>query len=114
MTLITGAHVMIYTQNEAADRAFLSEMIELPSIDSGGGRLIFKLPPTELGVHGHVRNDLHEIHLICEDLDGAMARLAEKGVTCSEPMTADWSRATSVPLPGGGRIGLYQAYHERP
>ena len=49
--MITGAHVMIFTRDEAADRAFLRDVLEVPCIDSGGGWLIFKLPPAELGVH---------------------------------------------------------------
>ena len=80
----------------------------------GRGWLIFKLPPAELGVHGGETNDVHQLYLICEDLDAAMARLAEKGVACGEVMTASWGRATSVPLPGGGRIALYEAHHARP
>ena len=112
--MITGAHVMLFTKDEEADRAFLRDVLELPCIDSGGGWLIFKLPPTEMGVHGHEQNDLHQLYLICDDLDATIARLAEKGVTCSEPMTASWGRATSVPLPGGGKIGVYEAHHARP
>ena len=112
--MISGAHVMIYTKDEQADRDFLRDALEIPCIDSGGGWLIFKLPPAELGVHGGERNDVHELYFICDDLDAAMARLADKGVTCAEPETADWGRFTSVPLPGGGKVGLYQAYHARP
>ena len=52
MSLITGAHVMIFTQDEQADRAFLRDAMEIACIDSGGGWLIFKLPPADLGVHG--------------------------------------------------------------
>ena len=47
--MITGAHAMIFTADEATDRAFLRDILELPCIDSGGGWLIFKLPQTELG-----------------------------------------------------------------
>ena len=112
--MITGAHVMLFTKDEEADRAFLRDVLELPCIDSGGGWLIFKLPPAELGVHGHDRNDFHQLYLICDDLDATIARLAEKGVTCGEVMTASWGRATDVPLPGGGKIGVYEAHHERP
>ena len=112
--MISGAHVMIFTRDEAADRAFLRDVLEVPCIDSGGGWLIFKLPPTELGVHGGARNDVHELYLICDDLDSTIARLAEKGVACGETMSAGWGRATSVPLPGGGKIGLYQPRHARP
>ena len=112
--MITGAHVMVFTRDEKADRAFLRDVLELPCVDSGGGWLIFKLPPAEMGVHGHDQNDFHQLYLICDDLDATIARLAEKGVTCSEPMTASWGRATSVPLPGGGKIGVYEAHHARP
>ena len=112
--MISGAHVMIFTKDEAADRAFLRDVLEIPCIDSGGGWLIFKLPPAELGVHGGERNDVHELYLICDDLDATMAKLADKGVACGEVMTASWGRATSVPLPGGGKIGVYEAHHARP
>jgi len=114
MGMISGAHVMIFTRDEEADRAFLRDVLELPCIDSGGGWLIFRLPPAELGVHGGENNDVHQLYLMCDDLDAAIARLADKGVTCSEPMHASWGRATSVPLPGGGKIGMYQASHARP
>ena len=112
--MISGAHVMIFTKDEAADRAFLRDVLEIPCIDSGGGWLIFKLPPAELGVHGHEENDLHKLYFICDDLDAEIAALAGKGVTCDEPTGASWGRFTGVPLPGGGKIGLYEATHARP
>jgi len=114
MTLVSGAHVMIFTRDEQADRAFLRDILEIPCIDGGGGWLIFRLPPTELGVHGGERNDAHELYFMTDDLDAAMAKLGEKGVECAEPFSASWGRATSVPLPGGGKIGLYQAHHAHP
>ena len=112
--MISGAHVMIFTRDEEADRAFLREALEIPCIDPGGGWLIFKLPPTELGVHGGEANDVHQLYLMCDDLDETMSRLESKGVQCSDPFRASWGRATSVPLPGGGKIGLYEASHARP
>jgi catechol 2,3-dioxygenase-like lactoylglutathione lyase family enzyme len=112
--MISGAHVMIFTRDEDADRAFLRDVLEIPCIDSGGGWLIYKLPPTEMGVHGGEDNDVHHLYLMCDDLDATIARLTEKGVDCSEPFTASWGRATSVPLPGGGKIGLYEPRHLRP
>ena len=114
MALISGAHVMIFTRNEDADRAFLRDVLEIPCIDSGGGWLIYKLPPAELGVHGGEQNDVHHLYLMCDDLDAAIANLGDHGVPCSEPFTASWGRATSVPLPGGGKIGLYEPRHARP
>ena len=112
--MISGAHVMIFTQDETADRAFLRDVLEIPCIDSGGGWLIFKLPPSELGVHGGERNDVHQLYLITDDIDAAIARLGGKGVSCEEPQTASWGRFTGVPLPGGGKLGLYEAHHARP
>ena len=112
--MITGAHVMIFSRDEQADRAFFRDMLELSCIDSGGGWLIFKLPPAELGVHNGERNDVHELYLICDDLDAVIEKLAGKGVQCSEPSMASWGRATSVPLPGGGKLGLYEPRHARP
>jgi len=112
--MITGAHVMIFTKDEAADRAFFRDVLEIPSIDSGGGWLIFKLPDSEMGVHSHSDNDMHKLYFICENLDASIAELAEKGVTCDEPTGASWGRFTGVPLPGGGKIGLYEAMHARP
>jgi hypothetical protein len=112
--MITGAHVMIFTKDEDADRAFLRDVLEIPCIDSGDGWLIFKLPPAEMGVHGGDTNDVHQLYLITDDLDSAIVELAGKGIECSDPFTASWGRATSVPLPGGGKIGLYEAHHARP
>ena len=112
--MISGVHVMIYSEDAEADRAFLRDVLEIPCIDSGGGWLVYKLPPAELGVHPGERNDVHEFYLVCDNLDETIARLADKGVTAGEVMTVDWGRANSVPLPGGGKLGLYEAYHARP
>ena len=114
MALVSGAHVMIFTRDEDADRAFLRDVLEIPCIDSGGGWLIYKLPPAEMGVHGGEQNDVHRLYLMCDDLGSTMAALAGKGVQCGEPFTASWGLATSVPLPGGGKIGLYEPRHARP
>ena len=112
--MISGAHVMIFTRDEDADRAFLRDVLGIPCIDGGGGWLIYKLPPTEMGVHGGEQNDVHHLYFMCDDLDAEMARLSDEGVDCSEPFSASWGRATSVPLPGGGKIGLYEARHPHP
>ena len=112
--MISGAHVMIFTKDEDADRAFLRDVLEIPCIDSGGGWLIYKLPPTEMGVHGGENNDVHKLYFMADDLDAEIARLADKGVACDSPREASWGRATSVPLPGGGKLGLYEARHARP
>ena len=111
--MISGSHVMIFSADAEADRAFLRDMLDLPCIDSGGGWLIFKLPPAELGVHGGP-NDFHQLYLICDDLDATIETLAAKGVAADEVATQDWGRSTAVALPGGGKLGIYEAHHARP
>ncbi|HEY5725088.1 MAG TPA: extradiol dioxygenase [Methylomirabilota bacterium] len=110
--MITGSHAMIFSEDPEADRAFLRDMLELPCIDSGGW-LIFKLPPAELGVHGGT-NGFHQLYLICDDLDSTIANLGERGVEAAEVETEAWGRSTTIILPGGGKLGIYEAHHARP
>jgi hypothetical protein len=88
-------------------------MLELPCIDSGGGWLIFKLPPAELGVHPGA-NDFHQLYLTCDDLDSTIEGLTAKGVEADPVASQDWGRSTAVKLPGGGKLGIYEAHHARP
>jgi hypothetical protein len=111
--MISGAHVMIFTRHEDADRAFLRDVLEIPCIDSGGGWLIFKLPPAELGVHGG-DNGFHQIYFICDDADGFVREMAGKGVATDPIREEDWGRSTGITLPGGGKLGIYEARHARP
>ena len=109
--MITGAHAMIFSVDPDADRAFLRDVLEIPAIDSGGGWLIFALPPAELGVHG---GGFHQLYFICEDVDALVAAMTAKGVACDPIEQAPWGRITYLALPGGGRLGIYQASHARP
>ena len=81
MALISGAHVMIFTRDEDADRAFLRDVLEIPCIDGGGGWLIYKLPPAEMGVHGGEQNDVHHLYLMCDDARG-QGRRVRRTVHC--------------------------------
>jgi catechol 2,3-dioxygenase-like lactoylglutathione lyase family enzyme len=111
--MISGAHAMIFTRDEDADRAFLRDVLEIPCIDSGGGWLIFKLPPAELGVHGG-DNGFHQIYFICDDADGFVREMVGKGVATDPIREEDWGRSTGITLPGGGKLGIYEARHARP
>jgi catechol 2,3-dioxygenase-like lactoylglutathione lyase family enzyme len=111
--MITGAHVMIFTKDEDADRAFLRDVLELPCIDSGGGWLIFRLPPTELGVHAG-DNGFHQVYFVCDDVDAFAARMAATGVATDAIREQSWGRSTGVTLPGGGTLGIYEPRHARP
>ena len=43
MSMITGAHSIIYSKKPEADRAFMRDVLKLPYVDSGDGWLIFGL-----------------------------------------------------------------------
>jgi len=111
--MITGAHIMLYSKDADADRAFLRDVLELPNVDVGHGWLIFRLPPAEAAVHPSDEN-LHEMYLMCDDLDRAMKRITAHGVPCDPPGTQGWGRSTTIRLPGGGKLGLYEPRHARP
>ena len=109
--MFSGAHVILYSKDAEADRAFLRDVLEFPHVDAGEGWLIFALPPAEIAFHPHGDNDLREFYLLCDDLEAALARLGKKGVTCAPPQEAPWGTFTSLMLPGGGEVGLYQPKH---
>jgi catechol 2,3-dioxygenase-like lactoylglutathione lyase family enzyme len=112
--MIDGAHVVIYSRDAQADRAFLREVLNFPFVDAHKGWLIFKLPPADAAVHPSDQNDMHELFLTTDDLDLEMAALKRHGAACEEPTQQAWGRLTRLRLPGGGSIGLYQPRHPRP
>src|SRR5215470_2282717 len=109
--MIFGAHVVIYSKDAEADRAFLRDILVFPHVDAGHNWLIFALPPAEAAIHPGDRNDLQEIYFMCDDLQAEMAGLRERNVSCSEIQQARWGSITTLSLPGGGKIGLYQPNH---
>jgi catechol 2,3-dioxygenase-like lactoylglutathione lyase family enzyme len=112
--MINGAHVVIYSKDADADRAFLKDVLGFRSVDVGGGWLIFALPPAEVACHPGDENNRHEIFLMCEDLKATMAELNAKGIQCGELHEPPWGILTKIKLPGGGELGLYQPKHARP
>jgi catechol 2,3-dioxygenase-like lactoylglutathione lyase family enzyme len=109
--MISGAHVIVYTKDADADRAFFRDVLRFPSVDAGHGWLIFALPPAEAAFHPVADNSRHELYLMCDDLKAEMAELNKKGVVCSEVQEARWGSITMIRLPGGGEVGLYQPKH---
>ena len=109
--MISGAHVVVYSKNAEADRAFFRDVLKLKSVDAGHGWLIFALPLAEAAFHPSDENGPHELYFLCDSLKAEMASLAKKGVTCSEVEEARWGSLTKMRLPGGGEIGLYQPKH---
>lgn len=112
--MINAVHLMIYSKDAAADRAFLRDVLGLPHVDDGDGWLIFAMPPAELGVHPTDDAEHHEIMLMCADIETTVADLKGKGVEVTRPVRDDgWGLTTELRLPGGGAIALYQPKHQR-
>ena len=109
--MISGAHVIVYTTNPDADRAFFRDVLGFKSVDAGHGWLIFALPPAEAAFHPSDENGLHELYFLCDDLKAEMAALAKKSVPLSKVEEERWGSITKLRLPGGGEIGLYQPKH---
>ncbi|HTW80387.1 MAG TPA: VOC family protein [Terracidiphilus sp.] len=110
--MIVGAHVVVYSKDAEADRAFFRDVLGFRAVDAGHGWLIFALPPAEAAFHPEERNGRHELYLMCDDLDSEVARLKVKGVICNEVHQERWGSITHLTLPGGGALGIYQAKHK--
>jgi catechol 2,3-dioxygenase-like lactoylglutathione lyase family enzyme len=110
--MISGAHVIIYSQDPDADRAFFRHVLGFPHVDAGHGWLIFALPVAEAAFHPADDNGRHELYLMCDNLKSEMAALAKKGVPCSAVQQERWGSITRLRLPGGGELGLYQPKHK--
>ena len=110
--MIFGAHVIVYSEDAEADRAFFRDVLGLRSVDAGHGWLIFALPPAEAAVHPAEKTDRHELYFMCGDLKAEISSLRQKGVHCSEVQEARWGSVTKIRLPGGGEVGLYQPRHQ--
>ena len=109
--MIFGAHVVVYSKDATADRAFFRELLGTTSVDAGHGWLIFALPPAELAVHPAEEHARNELYFMCDDLKSEISALREKGIRCSEVQEARWGSITKIRLPGGGEVGLYQPKH---
>ena len=48
---------------------------------------------------------------MCDDLKATMQSLQEKKVKCGPVTEERWGSLTTICLPGGGNVGLYQPKH---
>jgi predicted enzyme related to lactoylglutathione lyase len=110
--MITGIHSLIYATDADKVRAFFRDVLEFPFVDVGHGWVIFAMPPAELGIHPTDGKVYHELYLMCDDVKATVARLQHKGVQCAEIRDVGWGSLTSVTIPGGGEIGLYEPRHK--
>lgn len=113
--MITGAHAILHSRDPEGVRALLGDVLELPSVDAGGGWLIFALPPAEVAAHPTDGPGTCELYLMCDDINATVAELRDKAVEFSRPITEErWGSVTAIALPGGGELGLYEPKHPRP
>jgi catechol 2,3-dioxygenase-like lactoylglutathione lyase family enzyme len=109
--MINGAHVLIYSPDAEADRAFLRDVLGFAGVDAGDGWLIFKLPPAEVAVHPTDGQPQHELSLMCDDVETTLAALTANRVQVSPVTSAGWGLRSSVRLPSGADLVLYQPRH---
>ena len=113
--MIFGAHVIVFTQDAEADRAFLRDVLGFEGVDAGDGWLIFALPPAEIAAHPSDAGGRYELYLMCDDLDVTVRELRDKGVGLAREVSDEgWGLLTAIRLPGGGELGLYEPRHPTP
>jgi len=112
--MINGSHVIIYSKDAEADRAFLRDVLELSHVDVGHGWLIFALPPSEIAVHPAEGSGNVELYFMCEDVNRFVGEMTARGMACSDVQDLRWGRLTNLTLPGGGQVGVYEPKHARP
>ena len=107
--MIHGVHALIYSKD--AVRAFFRDVPGFRTVDSGGGWLLFELPPAELGIHP-AEVGSHQLHLMCDNLQSTIAELERKGVKIARPVEdRGYGRVTAIALPDGTELGLYEPRH---
>ena len=113
--MINGVHAIIFTRDAEADRAFFRDVLDLPSVDAGGGWLIFRLPPAELAAHPADGDGRHELYLMCDDIRATVDELGAKGVEFTREISEErFGLMTAFRLPGGGELALYEPRHPSP
>jgi hypothetical protein len=107
--MFNGAHVILYSRDAEADRAFLRDTLAFPHVDAGEGWLIFKLPPAEVAVHPTDGEPSHELYLMCADIEEV---LAANDVEVVSPVSDQgWGRLASIRLPSGTPLSIYEPRH---
>lgn len=86
--MITAVHTLVYADDAEAARDFFRDVLGWDHVDAGGGWLIFRTGPSEMGVHP-TSDDRggepwstqphHEISLVCDDIEATVAELKAKG-----------------------------------
>jgi catechol 2,3-dioxygenase-like lactoylglutathione lyase family enzyme len=113
--VITGVHAIVFSPEAEKARAFFADVLNLPSVDAGGGWLIFALPPAELAVHPADSGTRHELYLMCDDIHATLAELRTKGVEAARDISDQgWGLVAAIRLPDGSEFPIYQPRHPSP
>ncbi len=122
--MITGMHTLVYSDDPDATRAFFRDVLGFTFTDTGGGWLIFRTGPSELGVHPttgvhegveYTSPRQHTISLMCDDLDTTMAELSSKGARFTRNVRDDgYGLTVEVAVPGADDILLFQPRYDPP
>lgn len=117
--MLTGAHVSVFSAKPDADVAFLKDVLGLPSVDVGNGRLIFGLPPAEIMIHETDADSAglsgtHELYLMASNIEELVGVLENKGVACEPRQDQGWGVVSGFALPSGTKIKVYEPRHKRP
>ena len=125
--MITSVHLMIYSDDAPATRAFFRDVLGLQFVsmndaDHGGEDwLIFRTGLSELGVHPtfsvwegkeyrHPRH--HSLSFMCDDLAATMTELAGKGAKfIGEVEDHGYGLFAMMEVPGADAVQLYQPKH---
>jgi catechol 2,3-dioxygenase-like lactoylglutathione lyase family enzyme len=112
--MINAAHTILYARDAEAARAFFTDVLELESVDAGGGWLIFALPPAELAVHP-AETPSCELYLMTDDLGATLDALRDRGVAVvDDPAEQRWGVVARIDVPGFGPLGVYEPRHPVP
>src|SRR5258706_14130506 len=106
--MINGAHLVIYTKDPEADRAFFRDVLKFSSVDAGHGWLIFAMPQLEAAFHDSEKKDQHDLFLMCDDIAATLRDLRSKKVEVSDVTEQRWGKLATFSLPSGGKIRLYK------
>jgi predicted enzyme related to lactoylglutathione lyase len=113
--VINGVHAIIFSDDAEGVRAFFRDVLGLPSVDAGGGWLIFALPPAELATHPSEGEGRHELFLMCDDIKATTEELQAKGVEITREISDEgFGLMTALRLPDGSELALYEPRHPSP
>ena len=114
---VFGVHTLLYSSEPDALRAVLRDVFGWKAVDAGGGWLIFKTPPAEMGVHPaegptYESGIRHLISFMCDDIHKTIAELRAKGIDIAgEPVDEGYGITINMNLPGGCEVMLYEPRH---